>query len=787
MHALRFDSVDLGSDAVELAGSSARARLTVPRPGVIRLLVWRRPEDAAKGSWVVISPPSTAGSPPALSARHVGDAVHLSAPDSPELLLSLDPFRLRWGALEVLGLEAGRLRPLGAAQTASRVQRETLTEERDGDALSGGLTLELADPPSRRYYGLGLRTGFLDRRGRVWTNWATDDMHHHPDKDPLYQSHPFVLALEGACAFGLFLDESWRTVFDLGATERDRSLIHTDGPTFDLYLIAGPSPKAVLARYTELVGRPPLPPLWALGQHQCRWGYFNGDAVRAVARGYRERNLPLEALWLDIDHLEGFKVFTLDEARFGPPRELPADLRALDVRTVAIVDPGVKVEPGYATYDAGRALGAFVTDSRGEELRGEVWPKPAVWPDFTRPVVRHYWGEQHRGYVEAGVDGIWNDMNEPAAFGGFGLDADWKTLPPTARHGARSHAEVHNLYGLQMCQATHEGLSRLRPERRPFVLTRSGCAGIQRFAWVWTGDNHSYWEHLEASIPTLLGLGLSGVPFAGADVGGFSADTTGELLARWSFLGAFYPFMRNHSAVGTRRQEPWCFGEPYLSAVRAALELRYRLLPYLYTLAEEASRTGLPPMRPLLLEYPDDGEVQELHDQFLLGRELLVAPALRPGQRRRLVYLPAGGWAPFELGPATSGPSYVSAPTPLDGIPLFQRAGSAVPLTAVAPCTTTARWTPLAFRAPLAPELHGQVYEDDGDGFAPGARSELRGDFDGARLALRFVDGFGRADRPVTVELTGTPGLPRSCSVPARLERGLLVLELTGPEAHAHW
>lgn len=757
MHEVRFKTARYEDDSLRLVGGYFQGRVSlVEKAGVRawRVLVWHRLEDAHKGSWVLEG----------LSREpfRVEDAGELAlfAEGIPELRLWLDPFGLEWAGLEAPELEAQRFGELGKSSVWHTSEWTAFHEINDGLPLGAGMSLLIREKPQRRYYGLGERTGFLDKKGRAWTNWTTDDPIHAPDTDPLYQAHPFLIGLEEGQAWGLYLDETWRTVFDLASVEDYQSILRTDGPTFDLYLIPGPTPKEVIEHYTALVGRAALPPLWALGYHQCRYSYAHQELALEVAREYRQRDIPLDALWLDIDYMEGFKVFTFSSERFPDPKPFTAALSGMGVKTVTIVDPGVKKEAGYPVYEEGHAQDFFIHTHRDEELWGEVWPNPAVWPDFTRPEVRAWWGSLHGFYLENGVAGIWNDMNEPAAFTVMGreLPKTNRTLPTSARQGGRYHAETHNLYGYGMCQATHEGLKRLRPDQRPFILTRSGFSGIQKYAFVWTGDNHSYWEHLEGSIPMLLNLGMSGVPFVGADIGGFSAHADGELLTRWTWLGAFYPFMRNHSGKTSRRQEPWVFGEPWESHIREAVRFRYRLLPYTYTLAQEAAQTGLPLMRAMVLEFPQDPEVAALHDQFMFGPDLLVAPALRPGQRQRLIYLPEGEWEEAWTGERYQGPLYVPVPTPYHQIPAFQRAGSAIPTTEVAPHTTDAYWEHLNWFVVPGPEIHGVLYEDLGEGYGPGVWSRLEGAFDDQGGRLVFHDaGQPRERVEAVIRQVGRP------------------------------
>ncbi|WP_456476414.1 glycoside hydrolase family 31 protein [Oceanithermus sp.] len=781
MREVSFEGYRLEEGALWLEGSQSRARLEAYAGGYWRLLVWHRPRDARKGSWVV-------GRPDALpiEAEPTPEGLRLRAGDA-ELRLTPAPFALVWAGLEFAGLQVGELPTWttdAAAVAEALLGGGALREVEDGYPLAGGYALHLQERDGRRYFGLGERTGFLDKKGRRWLNWTADAFEQQPKDDPLYQAHPFVIAFDDGRARGLFLDESWKSVFDLAFREPGRSRIAVEGPTFDLWLVPGPEPAAVLERFTALVGRPGLPPLWALGYHQCRWSYPDEDSVREVVAALERHEIPLSALWLDIDYMDGYKVFTFSPRRFPDPPRLVRELAEKGVRVVTIVDPGVKKEEGYSVYESGRKLDAFVKNRREEELVGEVWPKPAVWPDFTRPEVRRWWGEQHRPLVEAGVAGIWNDMNEPAAFSveGDEVFGIGKTLPPDARHGAHLHAEVHNLYGLLMSRATHEGLAHLREGRRPFVLSRSGFSGIQRYAWVWTGDNGSYWEHMAMSVPMLLNLGLSGVAFCGADIGGFRADADGELLARWTWLGAFYPFMRNHSAKTSRRQEPWAFGEPWLSHVRAAVRFRYRLLPYLYTLAEEAARTGWPLMRPLFYHFPDDAEAAAVYDQFLLGPNLLVAPVFAPGAERRLAYLPPGAWRDFWTGEVQHGPAWVVVPAPLDRIPLWQRAGSALPLGEPEP-PANARWTPLTWRVAPAEAVRGEVWMDEGEGYAPGVRATLSGRYDGRRL---LVAQEPVTEAPAWLELVGVAE-PRAASGPYAFEGGKLRMRLDAGEAWVEW
>ncbi len=757
MYPVGFEEARVERGELWLTGPVFTARVQARGPAW-RILVFLRPEDAEKGSFAVTNEERR---PLAFENGEV------TAPGLPPLRLELDPFAFAFGFLRASGLFAREL------ETWRGVERVTLdplgvknpTPVTEGLPLGGGYELWLEERPERRYFGLGERTGFLDKKGRRYTHWNTDDVDHEEGTDNLYQSQPFLLAAEDGRALGLVLDETWRTVFDLARSDPEKTTLVTPGPTFDLYLLPGPQPKDVTQKLAELTGRPPLPPLWALGYHQCRYSYPDEAAVRAVAAAFKRRGIPLSAIWLDIDHMDGYRVFTFHPERFPDPKGLAEELARDGVRLVAIVDPAVKKEAGYPVYQEGAAIRAYVEDPRGHEVVGEVWAKPAVWPDFTREGVRDWWAGLHRFYTERGVAGIWNDMNDPSVFAVEGVDGELpglgKTLPPGALHGKRTHLEVHNVYGQCMSRATYQGLRALAPDRRPFVLTRSGFLGIQRYAWVWTGDNKSYWSHLEMSVPMLLNLGLSGVAFAGADIGGFTEDADPELLLRWTWLGAFYPFMRNHSAKTSRRQEPYAFGEPWTGRIAEAIRFRYRLLPYVYALAEEASATGAPLMRPLFWHFPDEPEAYRVYDQFLFGPALLVAPVTRPGQATRTLYLPRGRWQDWWTGEVHEGPGWTSVPAPLERIPLFLREGFAVPLTEPR-VPERAVFEPLAFRV-FGETAEGVLYEDEGDGYAPGRRGRLvvegdrgrlEGPFAGRRVeAFRVLPGGGR--RPIPLARNG--------------------------------
>jgi alpha-glucosidase len=568
------------------------------------------------------------------------------------------------------------------------------------------------------YFGCGERTGELDKTGSQQIFWNIDPPRGHTAlQNNLYASIPFTLVLAEGQAWGFFLDSTTRVEFDLAHDDPQRAWFGAGSGDLIYYVFCGPTPQDVLARYTDLTGHTPLPPVWALGNGMSRFSYETAEEVRKIARSFRERNIPCDALYFDIDSLDGYRVFTWNPIGFPDPEGLLAELREMGFHAVSIVDAGVKVDEHYPVYMEGLARDLYCKTPQGNDYQNAVWPGICTFPDFTNPETRTWWGEQHRPLLDGGVEGIWADMNEPALF--IPLNS---TMPPDVVHPgggkAQLHIQVHNAYGSLMAQATREGLLRLRPERRPFVISRSGFAGIQRHALLWTGDNSSTWEHLTMSVAQLHNLGLSGVGWAGVDIGGYYGDTTGELLARWTEFGIFQPFCRNHSEKQTRHQEPWVFGEPYESISREMLKLRQRLLPYLYTLFDECHRTGAPILRPLFWANPEDTSTYSMEDEFLCGDSLLVAPVTRPGVEYRHVYLPAGSWFHLWTGTRVDGPAHILAHAPLGRPAVYVRANTALPLWPEMNYVGQRDADPLTFVLyPSDGSGTASLYEDAGDGY----------------------------------------------------------------------
>ena len=648
--------------------------------------------------------------------------------DAMRVELTPNPFRVTFSwpdgvpfAEDDPELGMGVVAPLGSADLP------------DADLPAGGVRCYKRLAPGERILGAGERTTPLDRRGEHLVFWNTDPPHRHgEDTRAMYASIPFWMGLREGRAYGIFLDSVWRTDLDTGAKRPDVLSFGAAGGDLTYYVFAGPTPADVLARYADLTGHMPLPPKWALGFGQSRWSYFPEAHLREVAEGFRRRHIPCDTLWLDIDYMDGYRVFTWGPRRYPDPERLLRDLGDQGYNVVTIIDPGVKVDPTDETFAEGLERDYFVRRADGSLFTGVVWPGESAFPDFSRDEVRRWWGERHRALLEAGVAGIWDDMNEPSLtdfLAQIGGAAHGTTLPGDASHFPDGmdapplpHVAFHNAYGMQMARATYEGQRALRPDRRHFVLTRSAYAGIQRYAALWTGDNDSSWAHLRLAARMCLALGLSGVPFVGFDSGGFWDNATGELLVRFTQLGSVFPFFRNHSALGTTPQEPWAFGQPYTAFVKDAIELRYRLMPYLYTIFAEAARTGAPIARPLAYAYPEEDALATVDDEHLLGGDLLAAPVMKQGALRRQVEFPRGAWVEWWTGRRFTGPLREGVESPLDVLPLFAREGAIIPLGPIMEYVGQRPADPITLACYLGDydgaEAAGTLYEDDGETLA---------------------------------------------------------------------
>lgn len=739
-------------NGVEVRDGEALETIVALRDDLLRIRVARNgvlPEDA---SWAVLADArrSSVSVTPEIAADHVGFRTN-------SLHVEVDRKTL---ALTVRDLSGNALQ-----QDASPIRF-------DGDSFRVSKTMS----EDEHFFGLGDKTGPLDRRDEAFTLWNTDAYRFQESTDPLYKSIPFFISYRAGHAVGVLMDNTWRSSFDFG---KESANVYTFGAAngpLDYYILYGPSPKQVVEAYAWLTGKPPLPPMWMLGFQQSRYSYYPQSRVLEIANHLRADHIPADAIYLDIDYQEKNRPFTVDRERFPDFPGMIAKLKAENFHVVAITDLHIAKLPNenYAPYDTGIAGDHFVKNPDGSVYTGTVWPGPSVFPDFTQQQTRAWWGTLYRDFQHMGVAGFWNDMNEPSVFNvpskTMPLDVVHRIDEPGFKKRTATHAEIHNVYGMENSRATFEGLLKLDPNTRPFVLTRATYAGGQRYATTWTGDNSSTWNHLRMTTPMLENLGLSGFAFSGADVGGFAGTPSTELLTKWLEIAAFQPIDRDHTEKGSGDQEPWVGGPEQEAIRRRFIAERYHLLPYLYTLAEETSRTGLPMVRPLFLEFPDaaadhhpidiDGDAA---GEFLLGPDLLIAPPHWPGELEAYtVEFPSREWYDYWTGkkipgPASAQPADSSQPVDsaaqpplsiqvrpeLASLPVFVRGGSIVPIEPLVQSVYEKPKGPLTLRvyAPDAgsnAQCEGALYLDDGKTYA-----YLHGDYLRTKLSCQLSsDGF---------------------------------------------
>jgi alpha-glucosidase len=696
-HVGKVQRVEKLKDGVELTAGVAKVRVTAFRGGIFRIRVAPDGTFPKDSSWAVIESPETPKLKIEESEREIRiitERVVAKVQKSPLLINFSDV------AGNVLLADEPSL-PMGWNGKSVHVWKKM--------------------PSDESYYGLGDKPGPLNRRERAFTNWNTDAFGFQESTDPIYKTIPFFIGLRKGVAYGVFFDNTYRSSFDFGKESRDYFSFGAEGGELNYYFIAGPEPKKIIEEYTALVGRAPLPPLWSLGFQQSRYSYYPEARAREIVKTFREKRIPADAIYFDIDYQQDYAPFTINRTYFPNFEKMIADFRAQGFHSILITDLHIKKNPGhgYAPYDSGIKNDVFVKNPDGSVYVGEVWPGDSVFPDFTLSRVRDWWGGLYKDFVGMGAAGFWNDMNEPAIF----KRAD-KTMPLDTVHRlddgtTLDHRAIHNVFGMENVRATYEGLRKLQPEERPFVLTRAAYSGAQRYAATWTGDNSSTWNHLAMSTPMLLNLGISGYTLVGDDIGGFAGSPPADLLTRWFEVGALNPIYRDHTAKGTADQEPWVHGPEHEAIRRKYIELRYRLMPYLYTAVEEATRTGLPLMRPIFLEYPQAQEFYGDNRDFLFGHDLFVAPVTTEMVDPEEISLPPGEWYDFWTNEkrTTSKEKFKLHPR-LDEMPLYVRAGAILPMEPVVQHTGEKPDGPLELRVYPGDDCHGVLYQDDGHTFA---------------------------------------------------------------------
>ena len=522
-------------------------------------------------------------------------------------------------------------------------------------------------------YGLGDSCGYVNKRDYDYVLWNTDDPKPHVDSyKSLYKSIPFFICFNKKRSYGIFQDNTFKSVFNFTSLNNEYYFGSTDG-IINYYFIYGKDMKEIVSNYTLLTGRYPLPQKWTLGYQQSRWGYRNKKDVLELVDNFKKYDIGLDVVHLDIDYMENYKVFTISDKKFPMMKEFIEELNSRGIKIVTIIDPGVKAEKDYYVYEEGIKNNYFAT-LNGEVYHNTVWPGDSVFPNFVSNNVRNWWSGLTKFLVDNKVSGIWCDMNEPASFTG--------PLPDNVEFNGDNknykHSEIHNVYGHLMSKATYEGLEK-NDQKRPFVITRACYSGTQKYSTVWTGDNHSMWPHLSLAITHMIGLSVSGIPFCGTDIGGFSGDAKKELMIRWIELGSMSPLFRNHSCEVTIRQEPWMFDEETINIYRKYVDLRYSLIPYFYDLFKVHENTGLPIIRPLVMEYPLDENTYNINDAFMVGDNILVSPVITKGMNKKMVYLPKGTFYRYQTNEKIVGPLYFIEDTPLDTMPIYIKDGSIIP------------------------------------------------------------------------------------------------------------
>lgn len=545
----------------------------------------------------------------------------------------------------------------------------------------GGNTVKMSKitQSSESFYGMGDKATHSNLKGKRVSNWATDSYAFGKDQDPLYKAIPFYTGLHNNIAYGIFFDNTFKSFFDFAHEKRNVTSFWADGGEMNYYFFYGPEMSKVVKAYTNLTGTPELPPLWALGYHQSKWSYFPESNVKALAKKFRDLKIPCDALYLDIDYMDGFRCFTWDKKKFPDPKRMIAELNEDGFKTVVMIDPGIKIDKDYSVYQEAMENDYFCKRGDGPYMRGKVWPGDCHFPDFTNPKVREWWAELYKEFMsELGVHAVWNDMNEPAV-----MEVPSKTAALDTRHnydGNRcTHRKAHNIYGMQMVRATYEGIKKYVYPKRPFVITRAAYAGTQRYSSTWTGDNVATWEHLWIANVQVQRMCMSGMSFVGSDIGGFAEQPNGELFARWIQLGIFHPFCRVHSSGDHGDQEPWSFDSDVTDIVRKFIELRYQLLPYLYTMFWKYSNQGIPMIQPLVHYDQEDAQTHFRTDEFIFGEQILVCPVQEPNAQGRRMYVPRGKWYNYWNDEVVEGGKEKWVDADIDIIPLFVKEGAIIP------------------------------------------------------------------------------------------------------------
>ncbi len=708
-----------------------QAKLDVFKPGIVHLTV-ERSDSALKSFAVVESQEELPGNVSATREKISFDLPDGSIEFFPETMRLSYKTQKGVGVLDMTGI----------------------------DFSDSGLVAKFDIHGARNFYGLGEKTLPYNKYGSRCTMWNNDFPAYSVTHDPLYESIPFLLKADPKGSYGLFFDNPSRTRFDVGKAQRNMLVYYAAKGALQLYILTGKDPAQVVGRFSDLTGKMHMPPMWVLGYQQSRWSYYPEQRVLKLAHGFRDRKIPCDVIYLDINYMDGYRCFTWSPKNFPTPKLMLDTLHELGFKVVTIIDPGIKVDSSYNVYESGLKNDAFVRMPDGKYFVGNVWPGPCVFPDFLNGKAREWWGRQYRYLLDDGVDGIWNDMNEPSVFSTPNKTFPLDVVERLDNGETVSHAQVHNVYGMQMARATREGLEELEPGKRPFVLTRSNYAGGQRYTAMWTGDNVSSYAHLKLALEMFLNIGVSGQPFVGSDVGGFVGNPGPRLFSRWLELGVFTPFFRTHSTWGSKQRQPWSFGAKYTRINREIIDRRYELLPEIYTAFRNAHVDGLPIVRPLYLDFPNDKEAYKLSDEFLFGRRILVAPVLDSAVIGRDLFLPEGRWASLYDG-VEMNHGWHKVNAPLGRTPIFVKDGTVLFTQSLTQSTSEQADTLILRVYSSGRFADGNAYFDDGESLAyrNGDYLEMHVSFHkegrGGKLAFSRDGRFKPGYRHIAVEIMG--------------------------------
>ncbi|WP_212001083.1 TIM-barrel domain-containing protein [Chitinophaga sp. HK235] len=686
----KVNAVSISGQQVKIKTENAYAEITVYSPAVIRVRMDKRPLTA-DFSYAVITGPQTVKTQITQNNSEISIVT-----DSLRMQIRKSPFAISFFS------------PSG----------EVINEDEPGLTTSwigDEVTTYKKMQEQERFIGLGEKTGNLDRKGEGYTNWNSDVFGYATNRDPIYATIPFYIGIHHRQNYGIFFDNSYQSDFNFGASNNRFSSFGARGGEMNYYFIYHPQVADIIKSYTSLTGRMPLPPLWSLGYQQNRYSYYPDTEVLRIAQTLREKKIPADGITLDIHYMDAYKLFTWNKERFPNPQQLTSRLREMGFRVTVIVDPGIKVENGYAAYESGKKGNIFLQYNDGENYTGQVWPGWCHFPDFTSSKGRSWWKEQVKSYIRDGVSGIWNDMNEIATWGQKmpnNVIFNYEGHPTT-------HLQGHNIYGLQMARASYEG-TREALQKRPFLLTRAAYAGSQRYSALWTGDNRAEEDHMLLGVRLLNSLGLSGFPFTGMDIGGFTGNPTVSLYTRWMQIGAFIPYFRNHTGVNTKSAEPWAFGEEALEITRNYINLRYRLLPYLYSTMYESSRTGMPVVRTLAINNTFDPNVYDtrFQQQYQFGAAFMVAP-FESTKEFGSIYFPKGKWYNLYTDAVSNGQQEVITPLSIKTLPVYVKGSSIIPMQSLIQSTLEKPTDTLFLHLYKGDEASSFVYyEDDGESFS---------------------------------------------------------------------